>query len=211
MDGRTAWCQCGAERLAGLATRGLWVIQASHFVQNKVSVRLPSPSPPSLPPLPATRTSGVPHDYISKIKSPSAPSLSAQYGQQAITELTSRLKCSVADSWIDHTACVDADVCECELTPTAYSRFMKMKSEHELISLEPCSSSTTEDIRGSRLFPGALYHYLHLTCCSAASIKPEHCSLGLCLLSPLGASCLEKDANQQQDESLCLHKMERFA
>lgn len=38
MDGQKAWCQCGAERPAGLAARGVWVMQASHFVQNKVSV-----------------------------------------------------------------------------------------------------------------------------------------------------------------------------
>ncbi|TKS85155.1 Golgi-specific brefeldin A-resistance guanine nucleotide exchange factor 1 [Collichthys lucidus] len=39
MDGQTAWCQCGAERPAGLAARGVWVMQASHFVQNKATNR----------------------------------------------------------------------------------------------------------------------------------------------------------------------------
>lgn len=100
MDGQTAWCQCGAERPAGLAARGIRVMQASHSVQNKVSVRL------HLLPLPSqlhTHTRVATWLYFQN-QEPFSPSLWALYGQQAITELTSRMRCSVADSWIDHWA-----------------------------------------------------------------------------------------------------------
>lgn len=118
-----------------LAVRGVWVMQASHFVQNKVSVA----SPP-LPPLPFppsyTHTGGATRLYFQN-QEPLSPSLWAQYGQQTIAELTS--------GWGGAQWQLGWSVGRWLLSEVPKTQ-----------ALTILSSPTTGDIGGPRLFPGVL-------------------------------------------------------